>query len=191
MFQLEWDDVRDAGLNEVWEDDASSFPVLQALVDEGVCTFSEPVRAEIHARRLVDMLEVDGWIATSVRLGCSRCLADFSRQLHAVFRLTFTRELPVIADVGEETDEEGVELTPDELGLIHVEGEQIDLRSLLAEQIVLELPAKPLCRHDCAGLCPHCGRDLNAGRCSCEAPVFNNRFAALKDLKIPSADEDD
>jgi len=190
LFQLEWDDVGDTALNEVWEDSASSFPVLQALVEDGICVFPSPVHAEIRARRLADLLEVDGRIATSVRLSCSRCLVDFSRQLHARFRLTFTREMPVLGEVDGEKDEEGVELTPDELGLVHVEGEQVDLRSPLAEQIVLELPAKPLCRRDCAGLCPRCGRNLNTGRCDCEEPVFNNRFAVLKDLKLPSGDGD-
>jgi uncharacterized protein len=42
-----------------------------------------------------------------------------------------------------------------------VTGEDIDLEPLLRDQIVLDLPFTPLCRPDCAGLCPQCGANLN------------------------------
>jgi len=36
---------------------------------------------------------------------------------------------------------------------------------------VYALPAFVLCRDECAGLCPACGADLNAGPCGCTAPA--------------------
>lgn len=33
--------------------------------------------------------------------------------------------------------------------------------------IRLNIPVKPLCRPDCKGLCPVCGKDLNLGECEC------------------------
>jgi uncharacterized protein len=58
----------------------------------------------------------------------------------------------------------------------------LDLGPLLRDAIVLELPATPLCRPDCLGLCPHCGADLNEGACDCVAPP-DPRWANLDVLR--------
>jgi uncharacterized protein len=41
---------------------------------------------------------------------------------------------------------------------------------------------KPLCRPDCAGLCPECGANLNLTRCGCEHRWIDPRMAALQEL---------
>ena len=38
---------------------------------------------------------------------------------------------------------------------------------VILPELALEVPAFVLCRDDCAGLCPTCGADLNAGPCAC------------------------
>jgi uncharacterized protein len=58
----------------------------------------------------------------------------------------------------------------------------IDLGPLVRDTIVLELPAAPLCRADCLGLCMHCGADLNEGACDCVAPP-DPRWANLDVLR--------
>jgi len=50
----------------------------------------------------------------------------------------------------------------DELDSPYVEGGVLDLRRWSRDAFALALPAKLLCRPDCAGLCPICGADLNA-----------------------------
>ncbi|MBL8976987.1 MAG: DUF177 domain-containing protein [Gemmatimonadetes bacterium] len=47
---------------------------------------------------------------------------------------------------------------------------RVDVRPAVREELALAVPAFPLCREDCAGLCPRCGADLNAGPCGCTAP---------------------
>jgi len=47
-----------------------------------------------------------------------------------------------------------------------IQGDMIDLEPALRDALVLALPANPLCRDDCPGLCPECGvhwDDLPAG----------------------------
>lgn len=61
-------------------------------------------------------------------------------------------------------------------------GDRIDLGPLVRETLLLELPLAPLCTEDCAGLCPTCGADLNAGPCGCEPEVKDPRWAALDGL---------
>jgi uncharacterized protein len=58
----------------------------------------------------------------------------------------------------------------------------IDLGPLVRDAIVLELPMAPLCRDDCAGLCPQCGADRNEGACQCVAPK-DPRWANLDVLR--------
>jgi uncharacterized protein len=43
----------------------------------------------------------------------------------------------------------------------------IDLTEAVREEVGFAVPTYPLCREDCAGLCPHCGADLNEGPCAC------------------------
>ncbi len=39
-----------------------------------------------------------------------------------------------------------------------------------------------LCRPDCAGLCPHCGTNLNDGACDCEEDRTDPRWDALREV---------
>ncbi|HYV86710.1 MAG TPA: DUF177 domain-containing protein [Patescibacteria group bacterium] len=118
-----------------------------------------------------------GEIATVATLPCSRCLEPYGLPLDMRFDLLYTAE--------PERDERGGEsrVEEDSFTEVHFDGARIDLDSLLAEQIYLALPLKPLCRDDCRGLCPRCGANLNAGDCGCPAEQMPDpRLAALKKL---------
>lgn len=58
----------------------------------------------------------------------------------------------------------------------------VDLEVLAHDALLLELPAAPLCRPDCKGLCSTCGSDRNVEECDC-TPAPDPRFAALDVLK--------
>ena len=60
----------------------------------------------------------------------------------------------------------------------------LDMGALLWEEFVLTLPTKPLCRKDCKGVCPVCGKNLNEGACTCEKDGNDPRMAVLRNLKI-------
>jgi uncharacterized protein len=64
------------------------------------------------------------------------------------------------------------------------EGKQIDLAPAVREQILLSVPASPVCREDCSGLCPRCGKDLNEGDCGCDRTAIDPRWAALKGIQL-------
>jgi uncharacterized protein len=48
--------------------------------------------------------------------------------------------------------------------------------------VLLELPYKSLCREDCRGLCPLCGKNLNEGLCGCNRKSVDPRLAILGQL---------
>lgn len=74
--------------------------------------------------------------------------------------------------------------SPDDEDDYPLEGEVVDLEPMVRDAIVLGLPLAPLCRPDCAGLCPTCGEDRNAVECSCQ-PVTDPRWATLDALRVP------
>lgn len=67
--------------------------------------------------------------------------------------------------------------------LYPISGEILDLAALARDAILLELPQAPLCRPDCAGICPTCGAELNEGPCGCEPAGGDPRWAALDELR--------
>lgn len=79
-----------------------------------------------------------------------------------------------------------------ELSSLYVEQGVLDVASWARDAVVEAMPAAVLCREDCAGLCPTCGADLNAGPCGCEAPPPTDaRWGALEDLARKLREERD
>ena len=64
-----------------------------------------------------------------------------------------------------------------------VKDETVDLEPMILDTVGLVLPINPLCREDCAGLCPRCGADRNEGACDC-ADEVDPRWSALNELKF-------
>ena len=48
--------------------------------------------------------------------------------------------------------------------------------------LILSLPFKNLCREDCRGLCPICGKNLNEGLCGCRPQTADPRLEILRQL---------
>jgi uncharacterized protein len=64
------------------------------------------------------------------------------------------------------------------------ENQEIDLSEAVRQYMLLALPMKPLCREECAGLCPSCGHNLNLGPCGCPPSDIDPRFAPLTRLAL-------
>jgi uncharacterized protein len=98
---------------------------------------------------------------------CVRCLAD------AVLDLRISgREYQAASPAAAE-----------ELRSPYVRDDLVDLSSWARDALVLALPDQILCRPDCAGLCPTCGRDLNVEPHIHEEPETDPRWAALEALR--------
>ena len=65
---------------------------------------------------------------------------------------------------------------------IQVDDYKLDLDELIRTDILLELPTKFLCKEDCKGLCPTCGKNLNEGACNCQTHQIDPRLEVLKQL---------
>jgi uncharacterized protein len=98
---------------------------------------------------------------------CYRCLAD------AVV------EIPVDAREYQATDPEG----SDELVTPYLSNDTLALDAWARDAIALALPEQILCRADCKGLCPMCGKDLNVEPHEHEEERADSRWAVLADLR--------
>ncbi|MCX4322121.1 MAG: DUF177 domain-containing protein [Lachnospiraceae bacterium] len=101
--------------------------------------------------------------------GCDRCLKPVEERRE----VSFTREVwaPDMAAEPSVYEEQPF-----------MEGFQMNVEDLLISEIVTSWPMKILCKSDCKGICPICGRDLNTGACGCDTFVPDPRMAAIKDI---------
>lgn len=102
-------------------------------------------------------------------LSCDRCLSEVEH----IFDLQIEREVlapdKATADDLEEQD-------------AFMEGYELNIDRLIDNEIMTSWPMKVLCRPDCKGLCPVCGKDLNTGACGCDTFVPDPRMAAIMDV---------
>jgi uncharacterized protein len=126
----------------------------------------EPVPAELSIMR-ANTGTVLG-LSFHVRLHgpCQRCLADA-----VVERDLRGREYQATSPES------------DELTTPYVEDERGDLTQWARDSLALSLPEQILCRPDCAGLCPVCGKDLNREPHEHEEVESDPRWAALAELR--------
>ncbi len=111
-------------------------------------------------------VHVRGRLTASLEPECGRCLERYQAVIDQELDLFY---LPRGVEQPQE-QEEDVELGDRELVVGYYEGERLDLGDVVREQLFLGLPLKRLCREDCRGLCPTCGKNLNAGACGCPPP---------------------
>ncbi len=173
--------IGEEGLDLAFESDPGDFPVLKEVRSRGEAEFDHPIRFEVRVVQAGELVDVRGGFEVRVRLRCSRCLAEFDADLADRFALTYSPRslMPEQLRPGEET-----EVAAQEIGLIPFDGNEIDLREGLQEQVVMALPFKALCREDCKGICPHCGADLNRNPCRCSTGAVDPRLAPLAGIKF-------
>ncbi len=118
---------------------------------------------------------IEGSVKVSLILICSRCLSEFEFEICETFKDEF---FPV-----EDFNYTEKELSKSELDMLFYCKDEIDLSSVYLEKVYLSIPMKPLCKDDCKGICPLCGKNLNEGLCGCDRKSLDPRWAALLDIK--------
>jgi DUF177 domain-containing protein len=170
-------EIKEKPLELSAEEAVAGFPALMAMEQAGECSFLTPIRSTLTVVRGFDHIRTEGRVATTVRLSCSRCLADYEAAIDSPFTIFYTKSSGIPLD-------EEVELEEEDLISVEYSGDEIDFAPLVAEQVIMGIPLKPLCREECQGLCSRCGADLNIAPCGCDRTAVNLKFSALQNLKI-------
>lgn len=148
------------------DDPASSDQRTAGLVGGANSTIvpGSTIVVDLVAESLSDGIVVNGSIRAPFQGECRRCLSPLAGfidvDVHELYQVHVT--------------------DPEAFPIV---GDQIDLVPMVRETVLLEIPDAPVCRPDCAGLCPHCGVDLNVTTCDCVAEAIDPRWAALEDLR--------
>jgi len=109
---------------------------------------------------------------------CGRCLESYPFTLDQHFEFVLSPDSSI------RSDRRAEELRREDLGLSYYSSDEIDIARLIAEQVMLALPTRPLCSENCQGLCAHCGTNLNQASCSCAASAGDPRMAVFRSLKV-------
>jgi len=137
--------------------------------------FRGRVDVEAVVDKMGDELFVRADVRAVVRAECARCLVECDAPLAAHFEALYVPELQH-DDLGSRT----ARAEDESQRILYYSSGVVDLGEQIIEAVSLAIPMKPLCRDGCRGLCPHCGANLNEGRCSCaEHDDFGKPFKEL------------
>lgn len=116
----------------------------------------EPIEVSLTVQYQPEYFILKGKIKGKSYLDCSRCVETFIYPI----KIEFSSRTPA-----SETN-----------------GETLDVSEEIRQQILLNLPLKPLCQEKCQGLCPKCGKNLNLEKCNCRNELVDPRLEKLKKL---------
>ena len=151
--------------------EATSLPIdteldFSQVEYQGACPFAEPVRVTGAVTVRAGVVQLTARAAFVFHGRCDRCLGTFEKAYDVPLEHILVNTLE-----DEENDD-----------YILLDQYQLDLADLTMADILLELPYKSLCREDCRGLCPMCGKNLNEGLCGCTRQSVDPRLDVLRQL---------
>ena len=170
---FEKQDIPEEGLDIVLSEDPSCF------VFEN-CGFKLNDFIKIKGRLTFtgELVYFRGEIAASIILICARCLKNFNLFIQSAVQVDF---LPA----ENKAKEEEIELKSSDLNVYYYHNVKISLFEPVRDLLIISIPIKPLCEINCAGLCSHCGQNLNEKKCKCPDDLkVDPRLAPLKKLKL-------
>ncbi len=182
------DEIKEAGLQRSWD-------MTREQVDEAVRGDRAGYRARgpAHVDAKLEKIErrvlLDAHARAELTCPCGRCLEAMTVSVPVDFELTLVPadEYEAAKDA-EEPGADGQRVTgsfePGQADEEAYTGKVLDLDPIVCEQLALALPAYPVCRDACKGLCPACGANLNDRECGCDRHVPDPRWAALKNVKL-------
>ena len=158
------------GLSKIIDCPGQSIPFSVSVDLSDLCygvsyPVSEPVLAQGTVRNTAGVLMMEGQVRTTIHGLCDRCAGEFHREIEFPIDVVLVTEL-----ASEENEDEWV---------FPLVGDSADLDDIVRTVFVLNLDSKLLCKEDCKGLCPRCGKNLNDGKCTCEKEL-DPRLAALR-----------
>ena len=159
-------DLKDIFVSDGASKDVSYTLSMSDVEVMGERPFSSPVLVQAHVENKAGMVTLNIDTDFVYVTECCRCLAPIERR----FDYKFSHK--IIENLEEDFNDDYIE-APDLT---------LDLDELVSSDILLELPARFLCKEDCQGLCQKCGHNLNLGECGCDKTEVDPRLEALKEL---------
>ena len=146
-------------------------------VDEPLPPDGYPVKGELTFLRTGTGILVTGTLHTAVECPCSRCLEPYKCELTFQIEEEYFPRIDVLTGLPQPVPEDAQDFA---IGPDHV----LDLTEAFRQNVLLAIPMKPVCREECAGLCPGCGANMNSESCKCAPAEADPRWSELKKLMV-------
>lgn len=132
---------------------------------------SGPISFHLTFMRLPDAIHAQITnFKTKTECKCARCLKSYFCEI----------EIP---EVEREFYEHKPSEADEEVCFIDMKNSEIDLTEMIRQEILLNSPPIPVCKEECKGLCPNCGKNLNEENCECsKEQQKEGPLSKLKDL---------
>jgi uncharacterized protein len=140
------------------------------------------VKGDVRLMRTDRGILARGVMNADIELTCSRCLSRFHQHLKMEIEEEFFPTIDVNTGTAVSLPEETDCFTIDENNIL-------DLTDAVRQYAVMNMPIKPLCTENCAGLCPTCGANLNKGDCGCPAKPVDPRWNGLRKLVLTDGNQ--
>jgi uncharacterized protein len=160
-----------------------TFGIAGVMLDLGPdLSQADPVEGAVRVARTNRGVLVSGRLTTSLEASCSRCLKEIEVPVAVVLEEEVLPSIDLASGLPLDTSAE-----PDvpRLSSHH----ELDLEPLVREAVQLAEPIAPLCRDDCAGLCPVCGEELATGAHEHEEAPIDPRLEALRAFRVDGEGE--
>jgi uncharacterized protein len=182
MLRIHIGSITEQGLNLDERTNADTLPLLSAIAGDGTVSFPRPIHVRIRGVFAGETILIDGTAASTARIQCGRCLEPFEKIIEADFSFMAVPKLPL--RIKPDTDDD-IEILAADIDVVEYSGDSIELNHEVAQQIIMALPFKPLCRKGCKGLCVRCGVDLNHYACQCHPQDETSPFTVLGTHRFP------
>ena len=133
---------------------------------DGIFPFTTPVEVTAEAENRASLVTLNLSCKYGFCRPCDRC----GTPVEDVTQVSFSH--PLVQELVDERNDDYIE-TPDFT---------LELDEVVISDIILNYPQKYLCKDDCRGLCPECGKNLNEGDCGCNKTQVDSRLEILKQL---------
>jgi uncharacterized protein len=135
-----------------------------------------PLTGVIQFTRTSQGILVTGRAETTLEFTCDRCLEPYRQDV----AVELEEEFYPTVDPGETPLDEVSDIDREDEALRIDEHHTLDLWEVVRQNLMLAVPVHPVCRPDCAGLCPRCGENRNEGLCQCPPDTVDPRWASLQ-----------
>jgi len=141
-----------------------------------------PVQLTAQLTKDNEKIRLVGRLQTTLETDCGRCLEPLTIAVNASLDVMFLPEVDQAQTPAKGDDDDDAEVRESDTGVAFYKNDTIDLGEIMRDEFYLAVPMKPLCRPDCRGLCPVCGKNRNRETCSCRAEWVDPRMEPLKKL---------